>query len=253
MLSTYKFAMFTNYLNMIMNLFVFLLFAEMFGSRALASIGFFGGDPISYIIIGSICWGYLWATVVSISGAVVDEISTGTFEAIFLTKAPLYAMITAHIIFSLIVTTVPMILLLAIGTTFLNVTIGGNYFFALLILGLSIIIAVGLGLAVAGLNLVSKKIGPVVPTIQSISLFFCEVYFPISVLPQSVQPISEFIPFYYVMKGWRIALSPTFHFGLIWQYLVTLGCLGMAAIIGGIFIFEHSLKRARKEGTLAYY
>lgn len=252
-LSTYKFAMLSNYLNMIMNVFVFLLFAAMFGSRSLESIEFFGGDPISYIIIGSICWGYLWVVVVSISGAVTDEISTGTFEAIFLTRVSLYAMIIAHVIFGLLVTTIPMVLLLTIGTVFLNVTISGSYAFALLILSLSLMMATGLGLTLAGLNLAQKKIGAVIPTIQSVSLFFCNVYFPISVLPESVQPISRIIPFYYTMEGWRISLSPNPSFGYLWQCLVTLGSLGTTAMIVGLFVFELSLKKARKEGTLAYY
>lgn len=253
MLSTYKFAMFSNYASMLMNLFVFVLFVGMFGSRTVESLELFGGDPIAYIIIGSIGWGYLWTVSISIISSITDEIATGTFESIFLTPASPYAMMIAHIIFGLIVTTVPMTTLLTIGLVFLDIKILGNYLIAFFILCLSILMMIGFGLIIAGLNIVLKQIGPVISAIQSISVFFCEVYVPVSVLPELLQPISKVIPFYYLMMSWRIALSPNANFEMLWQHAVIVGALGIASIASGIYTFEKGLDRARKEGTLAYY
>ena len=59
------------------------------------SLNIYGGDFISYIIIGSIGWGYLWNALNASSNAVNNEISMGTFESIFLTPtSPLFIIIT---------------------------------------------------------------------------------------------------------------------------------------------------------------
>jgi len=253
MLFTYKFAMVFNYAQMIMNLFLFVLFARMFGARMLAVLEPYGGDYISYILIGSIGWGYIWSAMGAASGSIQQEMMRGTFEPIFLTPTSPFVIVFAYTIWGILMGTFSMITFLTLGVVVFDVELTGNIFLAILIMGLSVLMMVGFGLTVAGLNVFLKQIGSFVSVVQAVSLFLCGVYFPIEVLPEIIQPLSKALPFYYSITALRMALSDTVSIPAIMSYLWILLILAVAAMISGVFLFKKGLNRARREGTLAYY
>lgn len=253
MLSTYRFAMFTNYLQMLMNLLVFIMIARLFGSRLAESLEPYGGDFISYIIVGSIGWGYLWSTINSASSAISNEISMGTFEVIFLTPVSPLMIAATYTVMGLIVGTLPMIILLIIGFLGFDIRVYGNHMLAFLVLFVSVVMMAGLGLIFAGLRIFMKRIGASIAILQSASLFFCGVYFPTSVLPDYLQPVAKVFPFYYSMHGMRMALSPTPDVDSVCRSLMVLVALSVISVSLGVYSLRKGLERARNEGTLAYY
>lgn len=250
---TYKIVMISNYTYMIMNFFFFIFFAKMFGTRFLDALKPYGGDFISYILIGSIGWGFLWSVMGSSSGSLRNEMMQGTFEPIFLTPTSPYIFILAYTIWGIFMGVISMLIFLTIGFLFFDVIIIGNYIIALLILSLSIIMMIGFGLAVAGLGIYVKRVGNLISIVQSISLFLCGVYFPIEVLPSWIQPISKFLPFYYSIIGLRIALSSNLNRESLLFTISILFFFCFSAIILGIYFLKKGINKARKEGTMAYY
>ncbi|MBU7042852.1 MAG: ABC transporter permease [Theionarchaea archaeon] len=253
MLFTYKFAMVFNYVQMIMNLFLFVLFAGMFGERMLVMLEPYGGDFIQYILVGSIGWGYLWSAMGAASGSIQQEMMRGTFEPIFLTPTSPFVIVIAYTIWGLIMGTISLLIHLAIGFFVFNVQLTGNVVLAIVMMGLSVLMMIGFGLMVAGLNVFLKQIGAMVSVVQSVSLFLCGVYFPLSVLPEIIQPLGKILPFYYSIMGLRLSLSETSSLSDIMPYIWIISVLAIISLFFGAFLFKQGLNRARKEGTLAYY
>jgi ABC-2 type transport system permease protein len=253
MLFTYKFAMVFNYAQMIMNLFLFVLFAGMFGERMLVMLEPYGGDFIQYILVGSIGWGYLWSAMGAASGSIQQEMMRGTFEPIFLSPTSPFVIVIAYTIWGLIMGTISLFIHLFIGIFVFNVQLTGNIMVAIGLMGLSVLMMIGFGLMVAGLNVFLKQIGAMVSVIQSISLFLCGVYFPLSVLPEIIQPLGKILPFYYSIMGLRLSLSETSSFSDIMSYIWIISLLAIISLSVGAFLFKQGLNRARNEGTLAYY
>ncbi len=253
MMFTYKFAMVFNYAQMIMNLFLFVLFANMFGERMLTMLEPFGGDYIQYILVGSIGWGYIWSAMGAASGSIQQEMVRGTFEPIFLTPTSPYVIVLAYTIWGLLMGTFSMAIFLFLGIAVFGVQLSGNFLVAVALMSLSVLMMIGFGLAVAGMNIFMKQVGSVVSVIQGISLFLCGVYFPIEVLPAIIQPLAKTLPFYYSITGLRLAVSKNFSFQGIIPYFWILSILAAISMIGGMYLFRVGLNRARKEGSLAYY
>lgn len=253
MMFTYKFAMVFNYVQMIMNLFLFVLFAGMFGERMLPVLDQFGGDFIQYILIGSIGWGYIWSAMGAASGSIQQEMMRGTFEPIFLTPTSPFVIVMAYTIWGLVMGTISMGIFLFLGIAVFNVELSGSALMAIVLMGLSVLMMIGFGLMVAGLNVFLKQIGSFVSVIQAVSLFLCGVYFPLEVLPEIIRPLGRVLPFYYSIMGLRTALSDQATFSDIMLNFWILLILAVISLTIGTFLFRKGLNRARKEGTLAYY
>ncbi len=253
MMFTYKFAMIFNYAQMVMNLFLFVLFAEMFGERMLPMLEQFGGDYIQYILVGSIGWGYIWSAMGAASGSIQQEMMRGTFEPIFLTPTSPFVIVMAYTIWGLFMGTISMGIFLTLGLLVFNVTLSGNGFMAIVLMGLSVLMMIGFGLMVAGLNVFLKQVGSVVSVVQGVAMFLCGVYFPLEVLPDAIRPVGKVLPMYYSITGLRMALSDQATMQDIMWYFWLLLILATVALGVGTYFFKKGLNRARREGTLAYY
>jgi ABC-2 type transport system permease protein len=253
MMFTYKFAMVFNYAQMVMNLFLFVLFAEMFGDRMLTILAPFGGDYIQYILVGSIGWGYLWSAMGAASGSIQQEMMRGTFEPIFLTPTSPFVIVIAYTIWGLFMGTISMVVFLFFGIFVFNVSLTGNALMAIILMGLSVLMMIGFGLMVAGLNVFLKQVGSLVSVVQGIAVFLCGVYFPLDVLPEILQPVGKVLPMYYSIIGLRLALSDQATMDQIMGYFWMLLVLAVIALVLGVYLFRMGLNRARREGTLAYY
>ncbi len=253
MMFTYKFAMVFNYAQMIMNLFLFVLFARMFGDRMLSILEPYGGDYIQYILIGSIGWGYIWSAMGAASGSIQQEMMRGTFEPIFLTPTSPFVIVMAYTIWGLFMGTISMGVFLFFGITVFGVELTGNALMAVILMALSVLMMIGFGLMVAGLNVFLKQVGSLVSVVQGVAMFLCGVYFPLEVLPAIIQPLGKVLPMYYSIMGLRMALSEKASLPMIMQYVWILLILAVVALISGTYFLRKGLNRARKEGTLAYY
>lgn len=110
----------------------------------------------------------------------------------------------------------------------------------------------GFGMVFGGLTIWMKNIGQTTPLIQSVAMFFCGVYFPIAVLPEYLQPVADYMPFYYSIEGLRRSLMPI-STGELMEYVWKLLLFAVAFILLGLFALRKGLKKVQKHGSLAFY
>lgn len=251
---TYKLAFAAGYINLAMQLFLFIYFIKMFEAGVIPVLAAYGGDPIAYVMVGAAGWAYLWSSVNAASTAIKTEMTRGTFEYMFLTPVSPYTLFFAYTLRGILLSSVLIIFYLIIGFGFFHVQIQGNYLYAMVIMVLSLLTMTGLGMAIAGLKIYYKQLGTLVAIFQTMAVFFSNVYFDVSVLPSFLRPLSYLFPTYYSITALKIALlSDNTLSSSLHMYIYVLLIMCAISFAAGRFIFQTSFNRARKDGTLAYY
>lgn len=248
-LFTYKLAFSTMFLNMIFNFFYFVLFGTMFSQEMPQYLSSYQQDFVTYLLIGSIGWSFLWSVTSSSSVAIRNEMMLGTLETLLLSTTKLSTLIIAYTFFGCFFGLISVFILLFVGYFFFGIYLIFNYLTVLIFIISSIMMA-GLGMIFCGITLSKKNIGNAIPVIQNISMFFAGVYFPITVLPKILQEYAKFIPFYYPIEGIRISiLDPSKSL----FFICIISLFASSFILFGIVSLRIGLDKAKRESSLSFY
>ena len=253
-LFTYKLAFSMTFFSVIFTLFYLFFFGSMFGNVNVPDLNPYGGNFISFILIGSIGWGFLTSIMNTTSAALSTEMMLGTLESILLTPTKMFTMILSYSIFGSFFGLIAMGIILLVGTFLFGVTVFATAsIFTLIIFILSMFLMTGFGLIFGGLTIWLKNIGDTAPMFQNIFMLFSGVYFPITVLPSFLQPISYYLPFYYSIEGLRKSLIPSTPTSELLYYSVIVLISAIVFLILGIIILNKGLIKAKKDGSLIFY
>jgi ABC-2 type transport system permease protein len=215
------------------------------------------------LVLGALLWNYLSAMFYDIASTIAYERWEGTLEYTFMAPVSRFVHLSGVSLFatfsSMVRTIVVMVgLLLFIPSLHLA---GGNLLGVLVVLLVGSLAFLGLGLIAAILPVMSPEKGEQATNIfQGVLLLVSGVYYPISVLPTWVQPLSVISPATYALSAARKLMgidNPSSTPGhLIGAPLRTvLPELGILLIMGiimiplGLWIFslaEHWAKRTGK-------
>ncbi len=254
MLYTYKLALFASVISVVFNLFYMILFGGMFGITNPESISQYQGNFISYILVGSIGWSFLWSILTATSGALTEEMRLGPFESILLTPTKIRTLMFSYSLYGCVIGLIVMSLLTLIGFLLFGISVFANTtIYTLLIFFLSIVMMLGFGMIFGGLTIWLKNIGLTVDLLRDIATFFCGVYFPVAVIPEVFQPIARYIPFYYSIEGLRLSLLEGTTVSEIMNYVFILVILSIVIVFIGLVVLRIGLNKAKKDGSLAYY
>ena len=124
----------------------------------------------------------------------------------------------------------------------------------------------GFGFLYAAITIWIKRANMLSNMLQFVLMFFCAMFFPFSSLPSQVLIISKLIPFSYNVDLFRsligglepeLVTSDVIFFGIVLSpimfELVLVTILSIALILIGFWAFDYSIKKAKREGTLAQY
>ena len=211
LISTYKLAFLMTVLTLLFNFLYMVLFGAIFqsGGSEIATIQTYGGNYIAYLLIGSVGWGFIWTIMTGTSISLRTEMQIGTLESILSTPTSIFTMIVGYTLFSCFFGLLSIIILSVAGFFLFGISaFGGATIYTLVIFILSTMMMMGLGMILSGLTIWIKNIGDTTVLLQNIAMFFCGVYFPLSVLPAYLQPVAKVVPFYYSIEGLRLSMLP---------------------------------------------
>jgi ABC-2 type transport system permease protein len=205
-----------------------------------------------YLIIGALMWGFLSVIFNDISSSVAWERWEGTIEHTFM--APIFRI--THLggvsIYAIVYGLIRSILVLFIASMFFGLsTENANYLGALLVMLASCFSFLGLGLVAAVLPLLSPEKGSQATHIlEGLLLLISGIYYPVSALPQWLQPVSYLSPATYTLEGVRSALldgAPTMSLMPIVGIEIV---MAIVLIPFGLMVFSASENYAKKVGLL---
>jgi ABC-2 type transport system permease protein len=209
-------------------------------------------DLVLYLGIGTVVWAYLRAVFANVGEMVAWERWEGTIEYTMMAPISRLAHMLGVSLFSIIYGLARSALLLGVLTLFFSVDLSNaNLGGAALILLVGSVSFLGFGIMAAVLPLLFPERGEEMTfVISSILLLVSGVYYPISVLPDWMEPLATISPATYVLEGMRAALlkgTPTSALG---PSILPILVLGVLTLPIGIAIFGWGERYAKRTGRL---
>jgi ABC-2 type transport system permease protein len=209
-------------------------------------------DLVLYLGIGTVVWAYLRAVFANVGEMVAWERWEGTIEYTMMAPISRLAHMLGVSLFSIIYGLARSALLLGVLSLFFNVDLShANLGGAALILLVGSVSFLGFGIMAAVLPLLFPERGEEMTfVISSILLLVSGVYYPISVLPDWMEPLATISPATYVLEGMRAALlegTPTLALGPSILPILILGALTLPI---GIAVFNWGERFAKRTGRL---
>ena len=209
-------------------------------------------DLVLYLGIGTVVWAYLRAVFSNVGEMVAWERWEGTIEYTMMAPISRLAHMLGVSLFSIIYGLARSALLLGVLALFFSVDLGNaNLGGAAVILLVGSLSFLGFGIMAAVLPLLFPERGEEMTfVISSILLLVSGVYYPISVLPDWMEPLATISPATYVLEGMRAALlegAPTTALGPSILPILILGALTLPL---GIAVFGWGERYAKRTGRL---
>jgi ABC-2 type transport system permease protein len=233
---------------------IFYFLSQLLGGAVAPQLEAYGGDYFSFVLIGLAFTGFLGLSLSSFAQSIREGQMMGTLEIMLLSPTRLSAILFSSSVWAYLLTTLRVVVYLLVGVLVFGANLGqANVPAALVIMLLSIASFSGIGILSAALVLIVKKGDPVSWLLGGASSLLAGVYYPISVLPDWLEPLSHILPLTYALDAMRLAMLKGYSlYELRFDILVLLGFTVVLTPLA-FLVFRRALKRAKMEGSLIQY
>jgi ABC-2 type transport system permease protein len=228
--------------------------SRLFGQAMIPQLEQYGGDYFSFVLIGIAFTSYLGLSLSNFAESVREGQMTGTLEIMLLSPTRLSAILFSSSLWPYLLTTINVVVYLIFGALIFGFSVSqANFLTTIVVLILSIASFSGIGILSAAVVLVVKKGDPITWIFGGISTLLAGVYYPISVLPGWLTPLSHILPMTYALDAMRLAMLKGYSLYEVRLDIMVL--LGFTLVLTPIafFAFRKALKRAKMEGSLIQY
>jgi ABC-2 type transport system permease protein len=207
---------------------------------------------VLYLLVGTLVWHYLSLIFDNVSEMIAWERWEGTIEYTFMAPVSRFTHMVGTTIFSLIYGLLHTVVILAVITLLFHLDLGrANLMGSFLVLMAGTLSFIGLGIVAAVLPLLFPERGSqMTHVIQALVLLISGVYYPVSVLPNWMQPIARLSPATYVLEGMRQGMLQGAMTRSLLGYVWPLLAIGIVAIPVGVFVFAQAERYAKRTGRL---
>ena len=233
---------------------LFYFLSQLFGSAVAPQLEAYGGDYFSFVLIGLAFTGFLGLSLSTFAQSIREGQLMGTLEIMLLSPTRLSAILLSSSLWPYLLATIRVVVYLLLGAFIFGVSLSkANVGTALLVMLLSIASISGIGILSAALVLIVKRGDPIAWLIGSASSLLAGVYYPITVLPDWLEPLSRILPLTYALHAMRLAVLQGY--SLYELRFDILALLGFTFIFTPLvfLVFRKALKRAKSEGSLIQY
>lgn len=210
-------------------------------------------DYTGYIAIGTIIW--MWQNVVlwNIGFSLRNEQLRGTLESNWLSPTWRFAYLLGGSVPQLI----SMLMFLTVSAIEFVLVFGvrfeGSLWLTLLALLVAIPSVYGLGFAFASLVINVKEANAFVFLVRGMVMVFCGITYPITILPNWMRPIADWLPQTYIIHAIRSASLSTQGLPAIAGDLKAMALFGAFWLAFGYLIFNWMERHARRTGAIGQY
>ncbi len=212
----------------------------------------YGMSYVSFVIVGVLVHGIAAAGLHSFRAGIRREQLQGTLELLLATGSGVPALVLLSGFAELAVTAVGGAILLVLAAVVLDFTLPVSPTFAAAV-ALYALAMCGMGLASAGLVLVTKEGDPVSWGFGTLAGLLGGVYFPVDLLPAWLRGISRLLPTTHALRIARAGLSSVRSSAPLTVSLSVLALSAVVALAIGFFVLRWGYHRARRDGTLGQY
>lgn len=213
----------------------------------------YGGNYLAFLIIGVIFQNFTSLALGSFSREIGNEQNMGTLEFLLMSRTRLGFVLIYAALWEFIWNTLTSVIMLAVGIAVFGIRLDANLPVAILTVLLTILSLSGIGMASAGIILITKQGDPITWAVSTASGFLSGVYYPVEVLPPFLKNISLLLPTTHALVALRQSIINNAPFHQLQSELIVLFLFSLITIPVGLFIFSYGFNRARYEGSLGHY
>ncbi len=251
---SYKFGFAFSVFGIFTGIATYFFIDRLFGHRMTPELAPFGTPYFGYVLVGNAFFAYVGTAIGGISGRIAAEQAWGTLEVLFGTPTRLSVVILAMAIWNTVYATAQVAIYFVVGGVGFGVDFSRINWGALLaILSLAIIAFNGLGLLEAAFMLVFKRGGIAAWAFNSVWALLGGVFFPVTVLPAWLQPLSALVPITHAIRGLQLAIHQGTPVTQLGHEILALVLFSVLLAPLGLLSWEWALRRARAEGSLSLH
>jgi ABC-2 type transport system permease protein len=209
-------------------------------------------QAIMYLVIGTAIWSFVSVVFDNVTETVTIERWEGTIEYTFMAPVSRLTHMLGMCVFAIVHGLILTVVQLVVVSLFFHLDISRvNWGACALILVVGSVSFIGLGTMGAVLPLLYTERGAQMTyIIRAIMLLVSGVYYPVSVLPGWLQPLSLISPATYVLDGLRQAIIQGKGLALLWGDIWPLIICGIVSLPVGLAIFNAGERYAKRTGRL---
>jgi len=207
-----------------------------------------------FLLVGTGLYTFMVMAMRSFVNCVQEAQQGGTMEVLMTSSTSARVVVMLSAASALLGNSVQLILYVGTGVVLFGASMpDANWLGGLVAFGLSLLIATALGMIGAALQVAIQKGSAVLWLFGSGAWFLTGTLFPINALPKPLQFVSACIPLTHSLTAMRTALLQGAGFGSLATEIRVLALFAVVLLPAGLAVFSFCLRRARLQGTLAFY
>ena len=208
---------------------------------------------VLYLVIGTLVWRYLSLIFIWITEVIQIERWEGTIEYTLMAPIHRWVHMAGQTIFAVVYSMIFTGIILAVMVALFEIDLTrANLLGGVLVMIAGSFSFIGIGIMASVLPLLFPERGAQMTHIViAVLLLVSGVYYPISVLPDSLQALSVVSPATYVLEGVRGALMEGASTASLWPFIWPVLIMGVVAIPAGLWVFSLAERYAKRAGKLA--
>jgi len=204
------------------------------------------------LLIGAVVWAYLGIIFEFLTETVAWERWEGTIEYTFMAPLSRAMHLGGSGVFAILYGLLRAAILFVVVAFFFGLSMpDANFLAALVLLMIASVSFFGIGMMTAVLPLISPEKGAQLGFVgQGMLLVVSGVYYPVSVLPDWMEPLATVSPATYVLEGMRATILDGAATLAIGPYLLPILVLGVVTLPLGLAVFGWAERYAKRTGKL---
>ncbi len=250
----YRFALLLNIVSIVMGIATYYFLARLFGIKSIEMLNKFGGKYFPFVLIGISISNFLLTALGTFSGSLRGERSMGTLETIVSTPTKEALIFLGLSIWSFLFSSVNVIVYLLIGVVIFKFDFSKiDIVSSGIILLLSTIVFSSLGVLSSSFIMVFKRGNPITWLFSSVSVLVGGVYFPVELLPKSLQMLSKFVPLTYSLSALRKTIIQGYNVLQLKNEIFFLLIFALTLLPLSVISFKYALNWVKRNGSLIHY
>ncbi|MBW2965882.1 ABC transporter permease [Candidatus Woesearchaeota archaeon] len=248
--SSYKLNFAMRFMGIFFSVVSFFFISRLIPNRAIVD---YGGDYFSFVLIGLALSNFIGLGMGSFAGIIRSMQTTGTIETVLSSKAKLSTFLLGSSLWNYFMTILNVSVYFIFGIFLFNMKLNANIPAAIIILVLNTICFSAIGIMAASMILIFKQGDPLTWVFTSLSSILGGTLYPITIMPDFLQKIAEFLPITHALRAMRHAMLQGYSLSALSTDILFLLFFALALIPISLFVFKLALKKAKKDGSLIKY
>ena len=251
---SYRVAFVVQFLGKLALLGVFYFLARTVGNRPLPVLQRYGGDFLSFLLIGIALSDCVLVSLMSFATQIREAQTTGTLEATLMSPVRLPVILLYSSLWDYFMSATGFVFYLGAGWLLFGVRIAKFHFLtAVVLFVLTVVSFVGVGILWAGLVLLVKR-GESIRTVAGfVMVVLSGVFFPPQMLPAWIQKVASLIPLTDALEGMRLVLMQGYDFNQLSGIILRLVIFATVFMALGLAGFNVAVQIGKKVGSLTQY